>query len=178
MLQLFENMIGIAIYNPICRESNDFLLPVIITFLNDRDWRVRADFFEHIGCLGASAGPSGLEAFLLPCLEQALADQEEIVVARALGFLTRVTEAGQLRKRALLLAAAKVFPALLLHVSTGVREQAVLFAAAAARHLSPGEAHTHLLPLLAPALIEEPVSLADVDSMVARLRRRDCPAEV
>lgn len=54
----------------ICRESNDFLLPAMITFLNDRDWQLRAAFFHHICDMGSYAGCEGLQAFLLPCLEQ------------------------------------------------------------------------------------------------------------
>lgn len=53
------------------RHSNDYLLPTIITFLNDRDWQLRAAFFRHIACLAPTTGFSGLEAFLLPCVEQA-----------------------------------------------------------------------------------------------------------
>lgn len=52
------------------RESNDFLLPATITFLNDREWQLRAGFFEHIACLAVNAGTAGLDAFLLPCVEQ------------------------------------------------------------------------------------------------------------
>ena len=53
------------------RHSNDYLLPTIITFLNDRDWQLRAAFFRHIACLAPTTGFTGLEAFLLPCVEQA-----------------------------------------------------------------------------------------------------------
>ena len=53
------------------RHANDYLLPTIITFLNDRDWQLRAAFFRHIACLAPTTGFSGLEAFLLPCVEQA-----------------------------------------------------------------------------------------------------------
>jgi hypothetical protein len=42
----------------------------MITFLNDRDWQLRGSFFRHIPAMAAAAGPSGLEAFLMPCLEQ------------------------------------------------------------------------------------------------------------
>ena len=54
-----------------CRETNDFLLPVVITFLNSPDWQLRAAFFEHVGCLGPVAGPISIQAFLFPCLPQA-----------------------------------------------------------------------------------------------------------
>lgn len=53
------------------RESNDFLLPAMITLLNERGaWQLRAAFFQHIALVAAHAGPAGLEAFLLPILEQ------------------------------------------------------------------------------------------------------------
>lgn len=53
------------------RLSNDFLLPTMITFLNDRDWQTRAAFFRDVACIASQAGFSGIEAFLLPCVEQA-----------------------------------------------------------------------------------------------------------
>ncbi len=52
------------------RQSNDFLLPATITFLNDRDWQLRAGLFAHVACLAVNAGTAGVDAFLLPCLEQ------------------------------------------------------------------------------------------------------------
>ena len=55
-----------------CRLSNDFLLPTLITFLNDRDWQTRAAFFRGVACMAAHAGTAGMEAFLLPCVEQVL----------------------------------------------------------------------------------------------------------
>lgn len=58
------------------RHSNDYLLPTIITFLNDRDWQLRAAFFRHIACLAPTTGFAGLEAFLLPCVEQARRNPE------------------------------------------------------------------------------------------------------
>jgi hypothetical protein len=52
--------------------SNDFLLPTMITFLNDRDWQTRAAFFRDMACMASQAGSSGMDAFLLPCVEQVL----------------------------------------------------------------------------------------------------------
>ena len=43
----------------------------MITFLNDRDWQTRAAFFREVPCMAAQAGFAGMEAFLLPCVEQA-----------------------------------------------------------------------------------------------------------
>lgn len=68
---------GVCIWRPfqprmlLRRLSNDFLLPTMITFLNDRDWQTRAAFFREVPCMAAQAGFAGMEAFLLPCVEQA-----------------------------------------------------------------------------------------------------------
>ena len=47
----------------------------MITFLNDRDWQTRAAFFRGVACMAAHAGFAGMEAFLLPCVEQVLGEQ-------------------------------------------------------------------------------------------------------
>lgn len=44
----------------------------MITFLNDRDWQTRAAFFRDVACMASQAGFAGMEAFLLPCVEQVL----------------------------------------------------------------------------------------------------------
>ncbi|KAK9806003.1 hypothetical protein WJX73_003643 [Symbiochloris irregularis] len=105
------------------RASNDFLLPTMIAFLNDRSWQLRAGFFAHIPCMASCAGLAGLEAFLLPCLEQALADPQEAVIAQALAFLKTLTVAGQLRRRSLLAAIVRVCPGLLQHPAASVRRR-------------------------------------------------------
>lgn len=53
-----------------CRESNDSLLPILMTFLNSPDWQLRADFFSSASCLRHFTGAAGVEAYLLPCLLQ------------------------------------------------------------------------------------------------------------
>ncbi|KAK3265006.1 hypothetical protein CYMTET_26290, partial [Cymbomonas tetramitiformis] len=59
------------------KESNDLLLPLLITCLNDRDWFLRSTFFEHIAGVGPCVGRMPVEQFLLPCIEQALLDSQE-----------------------------------------------------------------------------------------------------
>jgi hypothetical protein len=136
--------------SPLCtffgrRGSHDFLLPLLITFLNDRDDRLRAAFFEQAASSGARTwggdahvvnkpsplasayllddrglGRASLEAFLLPCIEQALNDTEETVLAAALGCLTALTARELLRKKVLLEATEWTAP-LLCHPARWVR---------------------------------------------------------
>lgn len=142
--------------SPLCtffgrRGSHDFLLPLLITFLNDRDDRLRAAFFEQAASSGARTwggdahlvnkpspvasaymledrglGRASLEAFLLPCIEQALNDTEETVLAAALGCLTALTVRGLLRKKVVLEATEWTAP-LLCHPARWVRLVAPFF---------------------------------------------------
>ena len=50
--------------------TNHFLLPLIITFLNEGDWGLRDAFFQHIPGVATFVGMLSLERFILPCLYQ------------------------------------------------------------------------------------------------------------
>ena len=175
-------------------EANDVVLPAAITFLNDRDPDVRAAFFRYGKGLAAAAGPGGLEAFLLPCLEQALADESPAVAAAALSFLadsaccevdgtpipgsTTAQTPGPslplLRRRPMLAAARRVLPWALSASSPAVVQAAgAKFAAAAARALSsPAEAFALISPLLRESCERDPVDLTDAASIAAVLLKR------
>ena len=58
-------------------EANDFLVPLLITCLNDRHRELRAAFFEIIPAVGRLVGEAPCEAFLLPCAERCLADARD-----------------------------------------------------------------------------------------------------
>ena len=183
-------------------EANDLVLPAAITFLNDRDPQVRAAFFRHAGSgLAAAAGPGGLEAFLLPCLEQALADESPAVAAAALSFLADACAAGEdagrpapsgsaaprrdprtapgpalplLRRGPMLGAARRALPrALSAGSPAAVQAAAAGFAAAAAGALpSAAEAFALISPLLRGACERDPADLTDAASIAAVLLKR------
>ena len=71
-------------------DSNDFLVPLLITCLNDRAWPLRASFFRHIARVGKFVGSAPCEAFLLPCVERCLSDSSDEVVAWALKCLAEM----------------------------------------------------------------------------------------
>ncbi|KAK9863176.1 hypothetical protein WJX84_011949 [Apatococcus fuscideae] len=151
------------------KESRDFLLPAVIAFLNDRAWPLRAALFQHMPSLIACTGKEALEAYLLPCLEQALADPEEAVIGEALAFLASVTEKGLLQRRSIIAVAAKVAPHLLVNASPAIRFQAVSFLAAAAAAVSPADRFSLLLPLVKPAFKAEPLSLTSPQNITDAL---------
>eukprot|EP00850_Spirogloea_muscicola_P004936 SM000022S07150 [mRNA] locus=s22:188681:200036:+ [translate_table: standard] len=191
------------------RGTADFLLPLLSTFLNDRDAATRAAFFAWAALpLARTIGPTGLEAFLLPLLEQSLgAGEEPAVIAAGLACLASLASAsalssamdnedahsprpgatnklklqsktaappkGQpgplLRRRALLRAVEAAAP-LLCFPTPWVRRGAAALAAAAARALSPVDAHALLAPLLVPFLLRRPSSLASEAALLAALQ--------
>jgi phosphoinositide-3-kinase regulatory subunit 4 len=95
---------------------NDVLLAHTITYLNDRDWLLRAAFFESVVDVAACAGGRSLEEYILPLMVQALSgalrvgptqsirrsnivpDVEETVVAQVLNSLTSLCELGLFQK--------------------------------------------------------------------------------
>lgn len=80
-----------------------FILPQILTFLNDRkDWQLRAALFEHLPSVCHIIGRAATEHFVIPCLETALVDGEEVVVSRALQSLAQLSKLGLLSRSILL----------------------------------------------------------------------------
>ncbi|KAL2551239.1 protein kinase family protein/WD-40 repeat family protein [Forsythia ovata] len=69
------------------RQSNDFLLPILPAFLNDRDEQLRAVFYGQIIYVCIFVGQRSVEEYLLPYIEQALNDITEAVIVNALHCL-------------------------------------------------------------------------------------------
>lgn len=151
------------------KHSNDFLLPILPAFLNDRDEQLRAVFFEHIVHVCLFVGRMSLEAYLLPYLEQALNDVEETVIVNDLECLAALCTHRLLRKRVLLEAIERASP-LLCHPSQWVRRAAIFFVAASSANLEPTDSYAFLSPILIPFLRREPASLCSEISLLACLK--------
>jgi len=178
-------------------DANDFLVPLLITCLNDRAWTLRVAFFEKIAKVGRFVGVASTEAFLLPCVERCLADDSDEVAAAALRCLgdmcgadedseeqtsdqnasssrdyARAGSGATLRKRSVLAAARRAAPALC-HPAGAVRAEARRFFEAASKRLGAADAFALLLPLVRPFLSARFASLgaaaADVLSDRAKL---------
>ena len=95
--------------------TNNSLLPLIITVLNDRsDWELRLAFFQSLVGVAAFVGRESLEHFILPCIAQALTDMHDLVVEGALASLASLTEMGLFSRQASIQAAKASLP-LLVH---------------------------------------------------------------
>ncbi|XP_054794443.1 serine/threonine-protein kinase VPS15-like [Prosopis cineraria] len=151
------------------RHSNDFLLPILPAFLNDRDEQLRSVFYEKIVYVCFFVGQRSVEEYLLPYIEQALSDTTEAVVVRALDCLTILCKSGFFRKRILLEMIERAFP-LLCYPSEWVRRSVVSFIAASSQSLGAVDSYVYLAPVIRPFLSRQPVSLASVKALFSCLK--------
>ncbi|XP_077247976.1 serine/threonine-protein kinase VPS15-like isoform X1 [Tasmannia lanceolata] len=151
------------------RQSNDFLLPILPAFLNDRDEQLRAVFYGQIVFVCFFVGQRSVEEYLLPYIEQALSDGMEAVIVNALECLAMLCKSGFLRKRILLEMIERAFP-LLCHPSQWVRRSAVTFISASSESLGAVDSYVYLSPVLRPFLRREPSSLTSERSILSCLK--------
>ncbi|KAL6560993.1 Serine/threonine-protein kinase [Orobanche hederae] len=151
------------------KQSNDFLLPILPAFLNDRDAQLRAVFYGQIIYVSFFVGQRSVEEYLLPYIEQALNDFTEPVIVNALDCLAILCRNGFLRKRILLEMIERAFP-LLCYPSKWVRRSAVSFIAASSENLGAIDSYVFLVPLIRPFLRRQPASLASEKVLLGCLK--------
>lgn len=151
------------------RQSNDFLLPILPAFLNDRDEQLRAVFYGQIVYVCFFVGQRSVEEYLLPYIEQALSDAIEAVIVNALDCLSILCKSSFLRKRILLEMIERAFP-LLCYPSQWVRRSAVTFIAASSESLGSVDSYVFLAPVIRPFLRRQPASLASEKALFLCLK--------
>mmetsp|Transcript_165622 Transcript_165622/g.531630 ORF Transcript_165622/g.531630 Transcript_165622/m.531630 type:complete len:1660 (+) Transcript_165622:188-5167(+) len=155
------------------RESTlNFLLPFLISFMNDPSWEVRAAFCEEAALLPKKVGQVSTEGIIWPCYEQALQDQEERVLQAALAGLAVLVRQRVLRRQSLETIASKVAP-LLIHPSGIIRTRTLEVIAAIGQQLSAVDQFVFVLPKLRPFLRFELFGLEALEDALAQpLSRR------
>lgn len=151
----------------------NFLLPYLISFMNDPSWEVRAAFCEEAACLPRKVGQVSTEGIIWPCYEQALLDQEERVVGAALRGLAVLVAQRVLNRQSLDTIASKVAP-LLVHPSVGIRDGTVQVFAALSEQLTPVEQYVFLLPVVRPFLKMSSPSLQSLPKKLVSPLSRQC----
>lgn len=151
------------------RQSNDFLLPVLPAFLNDRDEQLRAMFYGQIVYVCFFVGQRSVEEYLLPYIEQALSDSTEAVIVNALDCLAILCKSGFLRKPILLEMIEHAFP-LLCYPSQWIRRSSVTFIAASSESLGEVDSVVFLGPVIRPFLQSQPSSFASEKSLLSCLK--------
>ncbi|XP_010688347.1 serine/threonine-protein kinase VPS15 [Beta vulgaris subsp. vulgaris] len=151
------------------RQSNDFLLPILPAFLNDRDEQLRTVFYGQIVYVCFFVGQRSVEEYLSPYIEQALSDTTEGVIANTLDCLTVLCNSGFLRKRVLLEMIQHAFP-LMCYPSQWVRRSVASFIAASSESLGAVDSYVFLAPVVRPFLRRQPASLASEKALLSCLK--------
>ncbi|XP_075509748.1 serine/threonine-protein kinase VPS15-like [Primulina tabacum] len=151
------------------KQSNDFLLPMLPAFLNDRDEQLRAVFYGQIVYVCFFVGQRSVEEYLLPYIEQALNDVTESVIVNALVCLAILCRRNYLRKRILLEMIERAVP-LLCYPSKWVRRSAVTFIASCSENLGAIDSYVFMVPLIRPFLRRQPASLASEKAVLSCLK--------
>ena len=111
---------------------------------------MRYAFCSKISSVCAFVGPAVTVERVLPCIENAIVDVDERVVARAVRCLCSLVQLGLLTARSILADVVKSMVPLVLHPSQSVREAALRLCAAAFAFVGEAEASVFLLPALKP----------------------------
>lgn len=151
------------------RQSNEYLLPMLPAFLNDRDEQLRTVFYGQIVYVCIFVGQRSVEEYLLPYIEQALSDVTEAVVVNGLDCLAILCKIGFLRKRVLLEMIEQTFP-LLCYPSQWVTRSAVTFIAASSENLGAVDSYVYLARVIGPFLRRQPASLASEEALLLCLK--------
>nr|CCA18528.1 phosphoinositide 3kinase regulatory subunit putativ [Albugo laibachii Nc14] len=150
----------------------DVILPQLIAFLNDQEWQVRAAFFQAVPKIALLLGKQTVELYILPCIEQALIDVQELVITNAVHCLNALITLGlfqstspeTVRKQthairnwlpldSILEKLALVLP-LVLHPSWWIRDAVFKLLADIVIQIGYVDANVFLLLLLRPFLLE------------------------
>lgn len=143
------------------------MLPLIITFLNDRhDWELRCAFFQNIVGVSAFVGMDSLQLFILPCILQALTDEEEFVIDKAVSSLASLCELGLFRKHVLFDIADKSAP-MLYHPNMWIRYGVIALMSAIASQLKLADIHCFLIPTLKPYLVTDIIEINEQNLLEA-----------
>lgn len=139
------------------QKTNDCLLPLIISVLNER-WELKYAFYQNIVGIGSFLGMESIDQFILPCIVQSLTDEEEFVIDKAVNSLAAFAELSLLKKHKLFEIAEKASP-MLFHPNTWIRYAVISLIAAIASQLNLADIHCFLIPVIKPFLMTEIVDI-------------------
>ncbi|GAA6055457.1 hypothetical protein JCM3770_002836 [Rhodotorula araucariae] len=155
------------------QRANDAVLAHLVTYLNTRDWQLRAAWNEHAVDVAACVGARSLEEYILPLITLSLADPEEFVVVKVLESLTTLAER-RLLSKAKIWELVGQLTGFLCHPNIWIREGAAAFLATVAGLLGTTDKWCILYPTVKRLLrsdIKEITDLALLDNAREPLSR-------
>ncbi len=132
-------------------KANDVILSHLNTYLNDKDWMLKCDFFDTIVAIATFVGGTSLEEFILPLMVQALTDPEEFVIQKALRSFASMAQLG-LFQRSKTWELIDIVGRFTMHPNAWIREAAADFIASSTIYLSPADTQCIVAPLVRPYL--------------------------
>lgn len=133
------------------QKTNDVVLSHAITYLNDRDARLRLNLFDSVAGLAPYVGAVSLEQYVVPLMMQSLADPEEYVVHRVLVTFTVLCDLALLRTRhiwELVRSCAKF----LIHPNPWLRNSSAVLIYAVSKWMNTAQIYCRLIPVIRPFL--------------------------
>ncbi|GAA5899743.1 hypothetical protein JCM5296_004211 [Sporobolomyces johnsonii] len=147
-------------------KANDAVLAHLVTYLNTRDWLLRAAWNDTAVDVASCVGPRALEEYILPLIILSLSDPEEFVVTRVLASLTTLAERRFLTKGKIWELVGQI-SGFLCHPNIWIREAAASFLATVAKLLQPTDRWCIFYPTVKRLLradVKEITALALLDN--------------
>jgi len=140
------------------RRANETILPLLISVMNDSDWRLREALFKNIVGLAAFIGRDSLEQFFLPIFQQAITDYEENVIYQTVTAMTHITQLGLFQRRTLIEFTEMCAP-MLLHPNQWIKYSVIGLMEAICAQLEPADVFCFVLPKIRKFLRTDIVSV-------------------
>ncbi|GAA5898472.1 hypothetical protein JCM8208_006993 [Rhodotorula glutinis] len=141
--------------------ANDAVLAHLVTYLNTRDWLLRAAWNERAVDVASCVGARSLEEYILPLISLSLADPEEYVVVKVLDSLTTLAERRLLAKGKMWELVGQV-TGFLCHPNIWIREGAAAFLATVASLLGTTDKWCILYPTVKRLLRSDIKDITDL----------------
>lgn len=131
--------------------TSEKLLPLLISFMNEKDWRLIEALLHNIVGVAAFIGQKNFEEFILPWTQQGFLTREDFVVEQGMSSMAELCRMGLLSHTSMISQAQKWAP-MLLHPNPWVRSSTVGLFAAISKALGPTDTYCFLLPAISPFL--------------------------
>ena len=125
----------------------DILIPQLLTFLNDQDWELRYALCAKMTSVCTFVGPIVTSECIIPCIEMAMYDVEDMVVCRAISCLSSLVQLSLLPVPIAISVVHGASP-LLLHPSRIIQFEVIRLTALTAKYIGEVDSCVFILPLL------------------------------
>uniref|UniRef100_A0A6B2KY74 non-specific serine/threonine protein kinase n=1 Tax=Arcella intermedia TaxID=1963864 RepID=A0A6B2KY74_9EUKA len=139
--------------------TNNFLLPLIISWFNEKDSELKCIFFQNFVGISTIAGTESVTSFVLTCVIPELHDTNNYVVLSALDCLTALSRLSILKTKTLLEIVEYGSPHLL-NPNTAIKCTTMALMDVISKNISFTDLHCFMIPLIRPYLTRDVVDIS------------------